>query len=152
MVNDYYKLPFGAQLLLWTSRVAIHGSCRSSPNKYELIGIAYNKVGIINGSQLLKSFLSHLINNSNFNVQPICKLSLIDNEINLINCVQEHKSDYVDNSYFIKLWSLEKSNKTFTKNCKNLANAFKEANLETDLQPKKITNIINNNYKYNTLH
>ena len=43
---DYYDLPFGAQLLLWTSRVVINTSCRSSPNKYELVDKAYKKVGL----------------------------------------------------------------------------------------------------------
>ena len=63
---DYYDLPFGAQLLLWTSRVIINTSCRSSPNKYELIDKAYKKVGLEKGRFLLKDFLVHLRKNKNF--------------------------------------------------------------------------------------
>ena len=45
----YHELPFGAQLLLWTSRLVFHGSCRTKPNKYDLVDIAYKKVGIHDG-------------------------------------------------------------------------------------------------------
>ena len=37
MTLKYYELPFGAQLLLWTSRMSVNGSCRTNPNKYELV-------------------------------------------------------------------------------------------------------------------
>ena len=37
MSIDYYKMPFGAQLLLWTSRIILYGNCRISPNKYEIV-------------------------------------------------------------------------------------------------------------------
>ena len=43
MYIDYYNLPFGAQLLLWTSRIALLANCRASPNKYEVINIAFKR-------------------------------------------------------------------------------------------------------------
>ena len=136
MINNYYKLPFGAQLLLWTSRIAFHGSCRASPNKYELIGMAYNKVGINNGCILLKNFLFPLHNNSAFRIQTLCKTDLIRSEIDLINCVHEHTKKFINNKYYIDLWSLDNSVKEFTKRCKDLANAFNNANLVTNIQPE----------------
>ena len=51
---DYYDLPFGAQLLLWTSRIVINANCRNFPNKYELVDKAYKKVGSEEGLFLLK--------------------------------------------------------------------------------------------------
>ena len=56
MKLKYHDLPFGAQLLLWTSRVFYHGSCRTKPSKYDLVDLAYSKVGINNGSELLKKY------------------------------------------------------------------------------------------------
>ena len=109
MNYDYYKLPFGGQLLLWTSRVAFHGSCQVSPNKYQIIGMAFHKVGIYNGCNLLKSFLNPLTNNPLFEIQSICKPTVTDNEINLINCLHEHTQSKINNSFYIKLWSLEKT-------------------------------------------
>ena len=53
---DYYDLPFGAQLLLWTSRVVINTSCGSSHNKYELVNNSYHKDYIEPKSQLEFSF------------------------------------------------------------------------------------------------
>ena len=88
---DYYSLPFGAQLLLWTSRIAINASCRNFPNKYQLVDKAYKKVGLIEGLFLLKDLLAHLRKNKDFKLQSICSRNLILNEINLINCVEENK-------------------------------------------------------------
>ena len=95
MINNYFNLPFGAQLLLWTSRMAFYGSCRTSPNKYELINLAYEKVGIDNGCNLLKKFLLPLKGNPAFEIQPTSTTTINDNEINLVNCLQEHKNKYV---------------------------------------------------------
>ena len=134
MIFDYYNLPFGAQLLLWTSRIAFHGSCRTKPNKYDLINIAYKKVGIENGSILLKEFLFPLRNSKAFKLQPICNRALIEDEINLINCIQEHKKTKIDNNYYIELWGLHNNKKLFTSKSINLANAFKKINLDTDLK------------------
>lgn len=152
MINDYYNLPFGAQLLLWTTRIAFHGSCNTNLNKYELIKLAYSKVAIYNGSSLLKSFLLPLIKNPLLKIQPICKQNLTDCELNIINCVEEHKKKNFNNDYFIKLWSLEYIKDTFTINCKNLAYAFSNANLITDLQKKGITNRTITNYTSYTIH
>ena len=91
MTFDYYNLPFGAQLLLWTSRVSYNGSCGTKPNKYELINMAYTKVGIDKGALLLLKLLSTLKKVDSFKLQFICSRYLNDNEINLINCIEVHK-------------------------------------------------------------
>ena len=57
MKLDYYELPFGAQILLWTSRLIINASCRNFPNKYDLVEKAYNKIGLSGGHYFLKDFL-----------------------------------------------------------------------------------------------
>ena len=150
----YYNLPFGAQLLLWTSRVAVHGSCRTNPNKYALIDIAYNKVGILDGSLLLKNFLKPLRQSSNFKLQPICSTILVETEINLINCLTEHRNKYVNNAYFIKLWNLDDHKDLFTYHSIQLASEFKKVNLHTALCPGKYNKTFFNHEKNNhiTLH
>ena len=76
---DYYNLPFGAQILLWTSRIIVNSSCRSFPNKYELVNMAYKKVGLEEGLFLLKDLLVHLRKNKDFKLQSICSRYLISN-------------------------------------------------------------------------
>ena len=154
MINKYYNLPFGAQLLLWTSRIAIHGSCSSTPNKYELINMAYKKVGIENCSSLLKKVLLPLKNKPLFKLQQICKTDLIDSEINFINCLQEHKKKYIDNKFYLELWCLEDRASSFTNNCKNLANAFIFANLNINLHFNNHADQYNRNFNItnNTIH
>ena len=150
----YHNLPFGAQLLLWTSRVTINGSCRSNPNKYELVDMAYKKVGINNGCYLLKKYLSFLKIEKQIDLQPICSQHLIEAEVSLIDCIEEHKKDYIDNDYYIKIWGLNNSAKLFTDSAKNLAQAFKKANLDTNLDLlKEYQNKSNISYNiYKTLH
>ena len=66
MITDYYSIPFGGQLLIWSSRLAFYGSCRTTPNKYDINNIAYSKVGIQKGSLLLKPFIGILKNKNQF--------------------------------------------------------------------------------------
>ena len=145
MIFDYYNLPFGAQLLLWTSRIALHGSCRSNPNKYQLINMAYSKVGIQNGDILLKQFISTVKNGNAFMLQPTCTRNLSGNEIDLINCIQEHKKNQINNDYYIRKWGLENNKKLFTLYSKNLAIAYKNNNLIIDLK-------FNTNHKDNYMN
>ena len=154
MTLDYYNLPFGAQLLLWTSRVVINTSCRSTPNKYELVEKAYKKVGLKEGHFLLKDFLVHLRKNKNFILQSICSRYLISNEINLINCVEDNKYSNFDNAYYLKIWSINNNTSEFCKSAQKLSISFKQLKLNTD-----ISLIINNkvildkdNYSYTTIH
>ena len=151
---DYYNLPFGAQLLLWTSRVVINTSCRSSHNKYELVNMAYKKVGLEEGHFLLKDFLVHLRKNKNFKLQSICSRYLISNEINLINCVEDNKYSNFDNAYYLKIWSINNNISEFFKAVQKLSISFKHLKLNTD-----ISLVINNkvtpdkdNYKNITIH
>ena len=151
---DYYNLPFGAQILLWTSRVIINTSCRSSPNKYELVDTAYKKIGLEKGRFLLKDFLVHLRKNKSFKLQSICSRYLISNEINLINCVEDNKYSNFDNAYYLKIWSINNNILEFCKAAQKLSFSFKQLKLNTD-----ISLIINNkvildkdNYSYTTIH
>ena len=151
---DYYNLPFGAQLLLWTSRVIINTSCRSSINKYELVNTAYKKVGLEEGHFLLKDFLVHLRKNKNFKLQSICSRYLISNEINLINCVDDNKYSNFNNAYYLKIWSINNNISEFCIAAQKLSIAFKHLKLNTD-----ISLIIDNkvrpdkdNYKNITIH
>ena len=151
---DYYDLPFGAQLLLWTSRVIINTSCRSSPNKYDLVYTAYKKVGLKEGHFLLKDFLVHLRKNKNFKLQSICSRYLISNEINLINCVEENKYSNFNNDYYLKIWSINNNITEFCTAARKLSISFKHLKLNTD-----ISLIINNkvildkdNYKKVIIH
>ena len=154
MYYKYYDLPFGAQLLLWTARIYFNGSCRTNPNKYEIIDLAYKKVGIEKGSILLKDLLNILKNKEKFNLQKICNQYLIDSEIDLICCIEEHKKRNVNNNYYIRLWKLSNCKNLFTSKAINLANEFKKANLNTNIFFKNNSNfsIENLNLNNNTLH
>ena len=154
MSLDYYDLPFGAQLLLWTSRVVINTSCRSTPNKYELVDTAYKKVGLEEGHFLLKDFLVHLRKNKNFILQSICSRYLISNEVNLINCVEDNKHSNFNNDYYLKIWSINNNISEFCRAARKLSISFKHLKLNTD-----ISLIINNklipnkdNYRNVTIH
>ena len=154
MSLDYYNLPFGAQLLLWTSRVVINTSCRSTPNKYELVDTAYKKVGLKEGHFLLKNFLVHLRKNKNFKLQSICSRYLISNEINLINCVEDNKHSNFNNDYYLRIWSINNNISEFCTAARKLSISFKHLKLNTD-----ISLIINNkvipdeyNYRNVTIH
>ena len=136
MITDYYSIPFGGQLLIWSSRVAFYGSCRSTPNKYDIINTAYSKVGIQNGSLLLKPFIGILKNKNQFKVQPFCKRYLNESEINLINCIEYNKG-YYSNDYFIKEWSLNNEKEKFEFYAKKIAYNFKIAKLDTNIQKSK---------------
>jgi len=151
---DYYNLPFGAQLLLWTSRVVINTSCRSSHNKYELVNTAYKKVGLEEGHFLLKDFLVHLRKNKNFKLQSICSRYLISNEINLINCIEDNKYSNFNNAYYLKIWSINDNITEFCTAARKLSISFKNLKLNTD-----ISLTINNkasqekdNYRNITIH
>ena len=154
MHYKYYDLPFGAQLLLWTSRVFYNGSCRTTPNKYEIIDLAFKKVGIKNGSALLKNFLNILKNKEQFKLQKICNTNLIESEIDLIGCIEEHKKQNINNNYYIQIWQLEAKREIFTCNAVNLANEFKNADLNTNIfyKKNKIFEIKKFNITHNTLH
>ena len=149
MTLKYYELPFGAQLLLWTSRIIFNGSCRTNPNKYELVDMAFKKVGMANGKSLLKEFLILVKNKKDFKLQSICKPDLIVNEVMLINCIENNKKDNFNNNYYIDMWSITKTN-NFNLAAKALAVAYEKNNLNTNLNSliftKKVekTNFINN--------
>ena len=145
---DYYSLPFGAQLLLWTSRIAINTSCRNFPNKYELVDKAYKKVGLKEGLFLLKNLLVHLRKNKDFKLQSICSRNLISNEINLINCVEENKYPNFDNSYYLKIWSINNNISEFCEAAHRLSKSFKNLKLNTDINSKITNKIIINNDSY----
>ncbi len=150
----YHELPFGAQLLLWTSRLVFHGSCRTKPNKYDLVDIAYKKVGIHDGCNLLSKYLSFLKIHKKFTLQPICTQYLVESEINLIDCIDANKQEYFNNNYYIKIWDLHKSTESFTSSARNLAAVFKKANLNTKIEfLKKIKKEIRISYDIcETLH
>ncbi|MBJ57373.1 MAG: hypothetical protein CMP24_03925 [Rickettsiales bacterium] len=161
MQLDYFKLPYGGQLLLWTSRILIYGSCRTKPNKYDLINMAYEKVGINKGNLLLKPFLNLLKNKKSFKIQHLNKRILIDSEIDLINCIEFYKkSNFIKNPY-IELWDLRSDIATFSSCARNLALAYKKADLVTNLEictsnSHKFSSIINRRFDNNiitkTLH
>lgn len=130
---DYFQLPFGSQLLIWTSRVYFHGSCRTKPNKYDIIDLAFEKVGIFNGSKLLKPLLSLLKNKENFHMQLLHARNLNNSEIDFINCVDYFKYKEIDNYKYIKLWNLGKEGALFSIYMKRLSLAFKKVNLATCL-------------------
>ena len=154
MSLKYYDLPFGAQLLLWTSRIFFHGSCRTKPSKYELVDIAFSKIGINNGPELLKKYLYILKIESKLHLQPICIQNLTESEISLVDCIEEHKKSNFNNNYYIKLWRLDNSAELFTKSACNLALAFKKANLDTNLNYYKAANNERemSHYIYKTVH
>lgn len=111
----------------------IYGSCRIKPNKVELINMAYEKVGIIEGYCLLTAFLKPLRKKNNFNLQRICSLDLNQCEINLINCVENYKSNSHKTRDFIKYWNLYEEKELFSRNARFFADAYKKANLSTNL-------------------
>ena len=161
MQLDYFKLPFGGQLLLWTSRIFIFGSCRTKPNKYDLIDIAYEKVGIKKGHLLLKPFLSILKDRKSFKIQHLNKRFLVDTEIDLINCIELYKKTNFMKNPYIKLWNLEPDVVRFSLHAKNIASAYRKANLVTNLEicsnnVGKFNSIVktdfNNKIKNKTLH
>ena len=137
MITDYYKIPFGGQLLVWSSRVALYGSCSANPNKYDIINTAYSKVGIKNGSLLLKPFIRILKNKKNFKVQPLCKRYLNETEIKLINCIEYNKFYSNKNDCFIREWKLDEEKEKFEFYAKKIAGNFKIANLNTNIQKSK---------------
>ena len=153
MSLDYYDLPFGAQLLLWTSRVVINTSCRSTPNKYELVDKAYKKVGLEEGHFLLKDFLVHLRKNKNFKLQSICSRYLISNEINLINCIEDNKYSNFDNTYYLKIWYIDNISE-FCKAAQKISISFKHLNLNTNIDSINSNKVIVNkdNYTNITIH
>ena len=144
MLIKYHSLPFGAQLLLWTSRIFFNGSCRTNPNKYEIIDIAYKKVGIDKGGVLLNRLLALLKNEKVFEIQTICMQYLNESEKNLIDCIEEHKKKEINNNYFIKIWKLDRERELFTYSAKSVAFAFKKANLITDINFQYKTEIQTN--------
>ena len=148
---DYYDLPFGAQLLLWTSRIVINTSCRSFPNKYELVDIAYKKVGLDEGHFLLKDLLVHLRKNKNFKLQSICSRNLISNEINLINCIEENKYSNFDNAYYLKIWFINNNISEFCKAVQKLSTSFKHLNLNTNISSIINNKILPNKYNYRNI-
>ena len=130
---NYFNLPFGAQILIWTSRVMMNGSCRTFPNKYQLVNIAYNKVGILSGDKLLKKILATLKDNKSFNLQRVNVQNLNHNEINIINCIEDYKKEKFYSNHYLEVWDLEDKKSDFILASKNLAFAFKEASLDTDI-------------------
>lgn len=152
MTFKYYELPFGAQLLLWASRMFINGSCRTSPNKYELVDMAFKKIGLINGKHLLKEFLSFVKNKKVFKLQSIYQNDLIVNEVMLINCVENNKKTNFDNSYYTDIWSITELN-NFNLAVKALALSYEKYNLNTNLDYLIFTKKVENtNSINNTLH
>ena len=137
MIIDYFKIPFGGQLLVWSSRIAFYGSCRSTPNKYDIINTAYSKVGIQNGSLLLKPFIGILKNKNKFRVQQFSKRYLNETEINLIACIECNKCFANNNDYFIREWKLDNEKEKFEFFAKKIASNFKIANLDTNIQKSK---------------
>ena len=130
---NYFNLPFGAQLLLWTSRVMLNGSCRTFPNKYQLVNTAFNKVGITDGDAILKDFLVILKEKKTFNLQNVNVQTLNNTEVNIINCIEDYKKEDFNSNYYLEIWDLRGIKSDFISAAKKLASAFKNSNLETDL-------------------
>ncbi len=154
MSYDYFNLPFGGQLLVWTSRMLVYGSCRSKPNKYALIDLAFDKVGISEGSMLLKPLVKLLREKNNFKIQPMCERILIEDEVNLINCIEDFQYNANQKNEFIKIWNLEESRESFLLYATKLAKAFKDANLNTNLNFNEVrfNKFKNNNLNFETRH
>ena len=72
----------------------------------------------------------------------------------LIDCIEVHKKNNFNNNYYITLWRLDNYAELFTKSAKNLALAFKKANLDTDLNFFRETSSkrVISNYIHGTLH
>ena len=131
MTFDYYNLPYGGQLLLWTSRLFLYGSCKSKPNKYELIDMAYLKSGIKNGNSLIGPIMELLKESENFSLQRMCVRKLNHSEVMLTNCVESFKTKFTSNRYYIKAWDQEKNKLIFINKFEKLSSAYKKANLNT---------------------
>ena len=134
MQLNYYDLPFGAQLLLWTSRMLINGSCRSFPNKFQLVNIAYTKVGIVHGDSVLKRFLYMIKDKNDFNIQNIANLNLNTTEINIINCIEDHKKEKFISNYYLKIWKIHENQTNFINAAKDLAFLYEKFDLDTNLR------------------
>ena len=131
----------------------MNGSCRTSPNKYELVDMAFKKAGIVNGKNLLQEFLSFVRNKKVFKLQSICEYSLIVNEIDLINCMENNKKNNFNNKYFIDIWSITDNKNAFNLAAKALALAFENNNLNTNLNSLIFTKKEDKaNFINNTLH
>ena len=104
--------------------------------------LAYKKAGVDNGCYLLNEFLNILKLTGFLDLQSICSQNLTECEINLIHCIEEHKKEYINNKYFIKVWNLDDSADSFSHIAKSLALALKNAGLctnigfETDIQKR----------------
>ena len=131
MILDYYNLPYGGQLLLWTSRLFLYGSCKSNPNKYDLIDMAYLKSGIKNGSSLISPIMELLKDSERFSLQRMCVRKLNQSEVMFTNCVESFKTKFSSNRYYIKAWDQEKNKQIFINNFEKLSSAYKKANLNT---------------------
>ena len=133
MQLSYYDLPFGAQLLLWTSRMLINGSCRSFPNKFQLVKIAYTKVGIVYGDSVLKRFLYMIKDKNDFNIQNNASLNLNTTEINIINCIEDYKKEKFNSNYYLKIWKIHDNQMNFINAAKGLAFLYEKFDLDTNL-------------------
>lgn len=133
MQLSYYDLPFGAQLLLWTSRMLINGSCRSFPNKFQLVNIAYTKVGIVHGDSVLKRFLYMIKDKNDFNIQNNASLNLNTTEINIINCIEDYKKEKFNSNYYLKIWKIHDNQMNFINAAKGLAFLYEKFDLDTNL-------------------
>ena len=134
MQLNYYDLPFGAQLLLWTSRMLINGSCRSFPNKFQLVNIAYTKVGIVHGDSVLKRFLYMIKDKNDFNIQNNASLNLNTTEINIINCIEDYKKEKFTSNYYLKIWKIHDNQMNFINAAKDLAFLYEKFDLDTNLR------------------
>ncbi len=134
MQLSYYDLPFGAQLLLWTSRMLINGSCRSFPNKFQLVKIAYTKVGIVYGDSVLKRFLYMIKDKNDFNIQNNASLNLNTTEINIINCIEDYKKEKFNSNYYLKIWKIHDNQMNFINAAKDLAFLYEKFDLDTNLR------------------
>ena len=134
MQLSYYDLPFGAQLLLWTSRMLINGSCRSFPNKFQLVKIAYTKVGIVYGDSVLKRFLYMIKDKNDFNIQNNASLNLNTTEINIINCIEDYKKEKFTSNYYLKIWKINDNQMNFINAAKDLAFLYEKFDLDTNLR------------------
>lgn len=134
MQLSYYDLPFGAQLLLWTSRMLINGSCRSFPNKFQLVNIAYTKVGIVYGDSVLKRFLYMIKDKNDFNIQNNASLNLNTTEINIINCIEDYKKEKFTSNYYLKIWKIHDNPTNFINAARDLALLYEKFDLDTNLR------------------
>lgn len=151
---NYFNLPFGAQLLLWTSRVLINGCCRTIPNKYQLVDMAYSKVGIYDGADLHKNFLFNLKGRKTFYLQQINCQTINKTELNLINCIEAYKSEKFYDDHYLEIWNLKDKQSKFILAAQDLAFKYKAFNLNTDLNSNYLNRNVINKEKFfsKTLH